>query len=378
MPACLVYPLILQATEATIDFIVEFCMPASFAVALKRAIMKRFNETQSARILKLLYFSTPQGRKFFRENSGGTPIHGEDACALDESIIPSFHFDEKDMKLLDTIREDWNANEDVATQMKGAFASYTGKLIDPLYGKKCRHVAMDTFNEDSALSAEDIAIAVDDPEFKPTYDSFIPDETDIEDDTDEEFISDSEIDDLDWVKENNAEDRNYIHHEDVATETEEEETNDSEYDSDSDDYSDYDTDDDEEQNEDIEITSEGNLHDCFAAINEICKVQGKTTSTTDAIKTYFNKWLTAAPEEIIPEQSMLNLGASYWETLCSNPKHKIFAEFIVPLFSLSASEAIVERVFWFQRRVLGDVSMGMSPEVEKARLNSAIIGRQKM
>ena len=53
-----------------------------------------------------------------------------------------------------------------------------------------------------------------------------------------------------------------------------------------------------------------------------------------------------------------------------------YARFVLPLFGIVASEALIERCFWYQRRLLGDVSMGMSQELEKSRLNMVLKTRK--
>jgi hypothetical protein len=55
--------------------------------------------------------------------------------------------------------------------------------------------------------------------------------------------------------------------------------------------------------------------------------------------------------------------------MSSHPKYSPFAKFILPLLAIPASEAIVERAFWYQRKLLGDQSMRMSPALETARMN---------
>lgn len=240
MPACFVYPLVLQATEATVDYVVEFKMPGSFAVALKRSINKRFNHSQSGRILKLLYFATPQGRKHFRENPGNTVIHGEDVSAIPESILPSFKFDEEDLKIIEMLKKSIGANVDTANELKEKFVEYRRVLIDPCSGRKCKHVIANGFTEDAAQSSEDIEAATNDPDFNPNYNSSLPDETDID-----ESDGDVEIDELDWIKEKSTEVRNYQTH----TNDYEEDTSESEYD----DYSDYDSEEDFELYEDVEV-----------------------------------------------------------------------------------------------------------------------------
>lgn len=108
MPACYVYPLVMQATEITKDLVAEFELPGSLAVSLKRSIDKRFNCSQSARILKLLFYSTPIGRQSFREfPETGAVIHGRDKCRIDDSII-IFNITAKDLHTLDVLRKDAN------------------------------------------------------------------------------------------------------------------------------------------------------------------------------------------------------------------------------------------------------------------------------
>lgn len=67
-PACYVYPLIIQATEMTQNIVTGFKLSGSLAVKLKESILHRFLESQTGRILKLLFFSTPLGRQWFRSN----------------------------------------------------------------------------------------------------------------------------------------------------------------------------------------------------------------------------------------------------------------------------------------------------------------------
>jgi hypothetical protein len=109
----------------------------------------------------------------------------------------------------------------------------------------------------------------------------------------------------------------------------------------------------------------------------IARNQGLTDEKIFALQEYFLQWITGDPTTIIPDQNLLMKGAKYWEILHSNPHHKAFAHFALPLLAIPASEAIVERAFWYQRRLLGDHSTRMSIAVEQARMNFAMIQRKK-
>lgn len=247
------------------------------------------------------------------------------------------------------------------------FSSYSGKLVDVKTGKNCHHVVTEPFAEDEHMSSESIDKAVDNHDYNSSYTSDLPNDTNL--------IADSQpnLDDLDWVKDNSREERDHINAE-ASSHNDSEEEEDSEQ-SDRD-FNEYSEDKDYPLNEDVSIQRKGLIQDCLKAIEEICIAKRFDSEKTDRLKIYFTSWLTDEPESFIPETSMLSTGTKYWELVGNNPEHAEFAQFIVPLFSLAASEAVVERVFWFQRRILGDVSMGTSIEVKKAKLNYSIISRK--
>jgi hypothetical protein len=62
---------------------------------------------------------------------------------------------------------------------------------------------------------------------------------------------------------------------------------------------------------------------------------------------YFFHWVTDDPEEVIPNPEYLKLGPRYWEVMSTTEDHREFAKFLLQLLGIPASEAIVERAFWY-------------------------------
>ena len=82
----------------------------------------------------------------------------------------------------------------------------------------------------------------------------------------------------------------------------------------------------------------------------------------------FPDTLTSYFATISNDKWILTKGYLIWEINASKKGNNEFAKFILPLFGTVASEALIERCFWYQKRILGDQSMNMSREVEQARL----------
>ena len=89
----------------------------------------------------------------------------------------------------------------------------------------------------------------------------------------------------------------------------------------------------------------------------------------NTLKSEFSSWLTDNISEFTNETWLLTKGIQFWEILSSNKEAPMFAKFITPYFGIVASEAIIERCFWYQRRIIGDSRMQMSKDLEKAMLN---------
>jgi hypothetical protein len=122
-----------------------------------------------------------------------------------------------------------------------------------------------------------------------------------------------------------------------------------------------------------EVDPNGPLYNSAQIIRFLAERQGKSPEEIQALEDFFIDWITKDPIETIPMPEALHRGPAFWEIMATIPNQKEFAKFVLPLLALPASEAIVERAFWHQRRILGDQSMRMSQSVEKARLNSALI-----
>ena len=70
------------------------------------------------------------------------------------------------------------------------------------------------------------------------------------------------------------------------------------------------------------------------------------------------------PTSIIKQEAYLQFGIEYWRKVLEDAKQVNFAKFILTLLALPSSEAVCERAFWYQRRVIGDQGMSMGPTTE--------------
>ena len=360
MQACYVFPLIISAINETQRLVNHFNLPGSLAVRIKQSITARFLNSQTGRILKLLFFATPLGRLWFRSHPDeGCVIHGTDV-ELDSTII-ELKYSEEDESFLELIEKNDDSFVDDCNCLRSAFASYEGKLIDPRSGKKCVHSSTHPFDTDPPLSEEETEQAEKDPSFNPSYSSDITEDVELfEEDEDPEWIKERTEHVLDFLSDDLADSSS----DDSESYTEEPSGNIN----------------DSDDNDDIELEevineSRGHFDDSMIALQEIATSRGYNAEEVASLKVYFADWLTDTPQNTIPYPELLCKGVRYWEFLTNNIEHKQFAKFILPLFSLSGSEAIVERIFWYQRRILGDTSMRMSKSLEKARLNAILKNR---
>jgi hypothetical protein len=218
------------------------------------------------------------------------------------------------------------------------FTSFPGKLIDPHTSKRIHHTAPDA-TEDSE-------------------ESFRPDEPPPV-----------------WMI--SKEERRIIHHRheeiDEAPEEESEPENEPDTNPESDDQKD------EEFTlpESPSRVNKGPFDNAFRIIRHL--VQQKDLKPADATELfeYFFHWITDDPGEVFPSEEYLKLGPRYWEVMSTIEGHKTFASFVLPLLGIPASEAIFERAFWYQRRILGDQGIRMSAATEKARMNLAMLRQKK-
>ena len=84
---------------------------------------------------------------------------------------------------------------------------------------------------------------------------------------------------------------------------------------------------------------------------------------------FFINWISGDPTSIIKQEAYLQFGIEYWRKVLEDAKQVNFAKFILTLLALPSSEAVCERAFWYQRRVIGDQGMSMGPTTEINRVN---------
>lgn len=105
------------------------------------------------------------------------------------------------------------------------------------------------------------------------------------------------------------------------------------------------------------------------AIDEIATQQQKTNEEKEDLINFFIEWVTGVPDLIITQPQFLNFGIRYWQKVYDDEIQTKFARFVLPLLSLPSCEAVCERAFWYQRRVLGDLSLRTGTKTEIHRLN---------
>lgn len=371
--ACYAYPMVQRAIADTKRNIIEFGLPGSLAVELQKSINRRMVFSPSGRILSFLFLCTPLGRQMTRSesNDNGLIIHGDmDASVSDESI--SLNYNESDIELLETIREnslDFYRHE--SSIMREAFASYKGILTHHSKGSRVIHETLGEPTEDDPLSEEEVDAAIQSTQ-NSAEGNYSRDESDadlpippLEDSDGEREIVEEQNSGIE-VNINYA---NESHEDDESLESEEEDG----YDSDS-------TDDDQDQDFD---EYEGTLHDegiilnCFATIGTLGVTQGLSQESINVLKAQFSSWLTDDISVTTSNSWLLTQGLKIWEVKASEPSGNELARFILPYFGIVASEALVERCFWYQRRIIGDTGMRMSNDVEKARMNLILLKNKK-
>ena len=286
--ACYVYPMILKALEETKNIVVEFGLPASLAIELCKAVRRRLINSQTGRILSLLYISTPIGRNSTRlcAPDNGLTIHGDVSTPLDENKI-IFEFGEKDQQTLSQIRASGILLfKQKSKEARNSFSSYKGVLVDPKTGRKTSHETLNIPPEDDPLSIDEINEAI----YRPTEssdiysldDSLDPSEIDNDEreEEDSEFIGEPE-----WVNDSNVEVRNYRSREDIMSDDDSSESND---------YNDYSSeyDDDDEFDGEIEFVDKGIICNSFTTIEEIAQRKGLNEEKINILKSEFGRWLT--------------------------------------------------------------------------------------
>ena len=376
--ACYVYPIIIKALEETKNIVAEFGLPASLAIELCKAVNTRLINSQTGRILSLLYLSTPLGRNDARSGASdnGLTIHGQATAPLDDSKI-EFKLSEQDQQNIALIRESGIIHfKEKSEEARNSFKEYKGILINPITGTKTTHTTLEVPSDDEALTIEEINDSVyhssgtndnDESHERPLdqYSSEYENSNDDENEESAEFIGEP-----DWLKDSNVEVRNFRTREDSTSDDETSESND--YD---DYYSDYDEDN-EVFDAEIELVDKGIITNSFNTIEEIARRKEYSVEKINVLKSEFGRWLTDELSTFSENEWALTEGLKFWEYQSAQEKDNVYARFILPLFGVVASEALVERCFWYQRRFLGDVAMGIKPEVEKARLNLALKTRK--
>jgi hypothetical protein len=292
MPASMVLPLLQAATDLS-SLILSETELFECGKTIHDAIQKRFNNSESGHIYSFLYYLTPSGRYYLR-TSGDVETHGIDA-PYDK---PDFAFNVPD-KFLHYLNSNISEFADNHSNLNQAFTNYSSKLISPVTRKYVIH-------------EPDASILLDDdlPEIPI------------------------------WFKEIGSRDiSNFKTSDDEQQSDSESESNDSDLENESD-YSESD-DPTFELSELDEVEENGPLLNPFNIIEHIGRMQLRSEEEIHSLKTYYINWITADPKTIIPDSSLLEEGIKYWEILTTHPKHKVFANFVLPLLSIPASEAVI-------------------------------------
>ena len=116
-------------------------------------------------------------------------------------------------------------------------------------------------------------------------------------------------------------------------------------------------------------TTRGWLTIATNTLDEIAKQQQKSEEEKEALIDFFIKWVTGDPKLIIAQPYFLNYGITYWQKVYDDSLQAQFAHFILSLLCIPSCEAVCERAFWYQRRVLGDHSLRSGTNTEIHRIN---------
>ena len=105
------------------------------------------------------------------------------------------------------------------------------------------------------------------------------------------------------------------------------------------------------------------------SLEDLAARKSLTSEQAQELVTFLINWVTGDPTNYIPQQAYLQYGTEYWRKVLEDEKQKKFAQFILPFLALPASEAVCERAFWYQRRVIGDQGMSTGETTEINKIN---------
>jgi hypothetical protein len=341
MSACMVRPILNRALTLTKSLDQTFAISPMFTVKIENRIVERFGRTDGGQLFDFLFHLTPAGRFHLRLNADifGIKPHGTDSEPIDiceEPLeIPAIY-----KAILDDYAENQGKYLAFATLANDIYAGYSGKLINPHTSKRTRHISPDVIEDSSENTAPEEPLPK-------------------------------------WVV--SREERRIMHHlhEDEEHSVSPEEESEGETEQSSNDESDDEFDEDFSIPDSGRVKDDGPFQNAFRIIRHLAKQTEMENREMMQLFEYFFHWITDDPDENIPDQNYFKLGSRYWELMSTIEEHRTFATFVLPLLSIPASEGIVERAFWYQRRILGDQGMRMSASTEKARMNLAMLRRKK-
>jgi hypothetical protein len=148
------------------------------------------------------------------------------------------------------------------------------------------------------------------------------------------------------------EERRIIHHRHEDSEEAPEDESDPEKEHDTNPESDDQSDEEFTLPESPSRVNKGPFDNAFRIIRHLAQQKDLDPAVATELFGYFFHWITDNPGEVIPSEDYLKLGPRYWEIMSTIDGHQTFANFVLPLLGIPASEAIVERAFWYQRRIL--------------------------
>ena len=279
-------------------------------------VENRIYNSQSGKILEFLYSLTPAGRSELRSVEG-LVIYGNDDVTV-EGINLSLG-SESEQKILNNIEEYPTYLRKKGEDMNAAFEAYKGKLLNPATGTRLtEHDGTDTGDEYSISDDDDVL------NFNEVTDEKIDDhQFSDEEYSSDSYSSDSDVEDL-------------LHDEKMSN------------------------------------TTNGPLQDKVSTLKEIAELQGySSTDNFDLVNSYID-WITADPSTFLIHQEPLLKGIKCWNYYANVDSLKKFANFVIPLMGIVSSEAMCERVFWQQKRILGDQSTRTTIRLEKAKLFFAV------
>jgi hypothetical protein len=336
-PAAFIVPIIRAALSMAREMRDQSTIQTPVFDAMASAVENRFMNTESWKLLSFLYSLTPAGRFYYRNDPASNlkvkgPLDG--GLVIDQ---PQLLLTSEYSRMLESIRSQPNHYSELCTTIEDAFQQYTGTLTNIADGRRTKHDYMEP--DDLSYTVLPIQLLEESYSYSNNHSSWLP-----------QAITDGGGEDLLGEEEEESDESNPSLSEDSSD-------------------SDY------VPSRDEQITSDGILEDSANVIKFIADRQKQPPSAISALQTYFINWLSGHPEQTIPNLDRLNSGLSFWEYMATIPKHRLFGDFVLPLLSIPASEAIVERAFSFQRRIIGEQSIRMSIRVEKARLNLALYER---